>query len=179
MIYGWPLLGDEPLVISQGLGMHLWYALEQKTPTVAVAKTQPAAPTLIAQIRAPAATKRVAAASMRSSSSVIGVAPGVVAAANAPVNAAGLEPGFYIISFQRKGAAKQQAPFNITRDSTDPDLVLVFPAPGKEENMALISAGDVSAEGVASSTRPDAQAKGLGEYVRSRLVDIPTRLAQQ
>jgi hypothetical protein len=28
-------------------------------------------------------------------------------------------------------------------------------------------------EGVASSTRPDAQAKGLGEYVRSRLVDIP------
>ena len=31
-------------------------------------------------------------------------------------------------------------------------------------------------EGVASSTRPDAQAKGLGEYVRSRLVDVPTRL---
>ena len=28
-------------------------------------------------------------------------------------------------------------------------------------------------EGVASSTRPDAQAKSLGEYVRSRLVDIP------
>lgn len=31
-------------------------------------------------------------------------------------------------------------------------------------------------EGVASSTRPDPQAKGLGEYVRSRLVDIPTAL---
>ena len=31
-------------------------------------------------------------------------------------------------------------------------------------------------EGVASSTRPDPQAKGLGEYLRSRLVDIPTRL---
>jgi hypothetical protein len=28
-------------------------------------------------------------------------------------------------------------------------------------------------EGVASSTRPDAQAKSLGEYVRSRVVDIP------
>jgi hypothetical protein len=28
-------------------------------------------------------------------------------------------------------------------------------------------------EGVASSTRPDAQAKSLGEYVRSRLVEIP------
>jgi hypothetical protein len=31
-------------------------------------------------------------------------------------------------------------------------------------------------EGVASSTRPDAQAKSLGEYLRSRLVDIPDDL---
>lgn len=31
-------------------------------------------------------------------------------------------------------------------------------------------------DGVASSTRPDPQAKGLGEYIRSRLVDIPTSL---
>ena len=31
-------------------------------------------------------------------------------------------------------------------------------------------------EGVASSTRPDPQAKGLGEYLRSRTVDIPTVL---
>lgn len=31
-------------------------------------------------------------------------------------------------------------------------------------------------EGVASSTRPDAQAKGLGEYIRSRTVDVPQRL---
>jgi hypothetical protein len=31
-------------------------------------------------------------------------------------------------------------------------------------------------EGVASSTRPDPQAKSLGEYLRSRLVDIPTAL---
>jgi hypothetical protein len=31
-------------------------------------------------------------------------------------------------------------------------------------------------EGVASSTRPDPQAKGLGEYLRARLVDIPVGL---
>jgi hypothetical protein len=31
-------------------------------------------------------------------------------------------------------------------------------------------------EGVASSVRADPQAKGLGEYVRSRLVDIPASL---
>jgi hypothetical protein len=31
-------------------------------------------------------------------------------------------------------------------------------------------------EGVASSTRPDPQAKGLGEYLRSRLVDVPQSL---
>ncbi|HEY4017628.1 MAG TPA: acyclic terpene utilization AtuA family protein [Pseudonocardiaceae bacterium] len=31
-------------------------------------------------------------------------------------------------------------------------------------------------EGVASSTRPDPQAKGLGEYLRSRIIDIPVRL---
>jgi hypothetical protein len=28
-------------------------------------------------------------------------------------------------------------------------------------------------EGVAASTRPDPQAKSLGEYLRSRLVDVP------
>jgi hypothetical protein len=32
--------------------------------------------------------------------------------------------------------------------------------------------------GVAASTRPDPQAKGLGEYLRSRYVDIPVRLLQ-
>ncbi|MHB1877163.1 MAG: acyclic terpene utilization AtuA family protein [Streptosporangiaceae bacterium] len=31
-------------------------------------------------------------------------------------------------------------------------------------------------DGVAASSRPDPQAKGLGEYLRSRLVDIPVRL---
>ncbi len=31
-------------------------------------------------------------------------------------------------------------------------------------------------EGVSSTTRPDAQAKSLGEYLRSRLVDLPESL---
>jgi hypothetical protein len=31
-------------------------------------------------------------------------------------------------------------------------------------------------EGVASSTRPDPQAKGLGEYLRSRVVEVPEGL---
>jgi hypothetical protein len=31
--------------------------------------------------------------------------------------------------------------------------------------------------GVAASARPDPQAKGLGEYLRSRLVDVPATLA--
>ena len=30
--------------------------------------------------------------------------------------------------------------------------------------------------GVAASARPDPQAKGLGEYLRSRLVDVPESL---
>jgi hypothetical protein len=34
-------------------------------------------------------------------------------------------------------------------------------------------------EGVAASTRPDPQAKGLGEYLRSRLVDIPLDLVPE
>ena len=31
-------------------------------------------------------------------------------------------------------------------------------------------------DGVASTARPDPQAKGLGEYVRSRYVDLPAEL---
>ena len=34
-------------------------------------------------------------------------------------------------------------------------------------------------EGVASSTRPDPQAKGLGEYLRSRSAEIPAALLGQ
>ncbi len=36
--------------------------------------------------------------------------------------------------------------------------------------------GGLLGEGVASSTRPDPQAKGLGEYLRSRMVDLPVGL---
>lgn len=38
---------------------------------------------------------------------------------------------------------------------------------------------DLLEEGVAASTRQDAQAKGLGEWLRSRVVDIPTSLLGQ
>ena len=34
-------------------------------------------------------------------------------------------------------------------------------------------------EGVASSTRPDAQAKGLGEFLRSRVLEVPVALLEQ
>jgi hypothetical protein len=34
-------------------------------------------------------------------------------------------------------------------------------------------------EGVAATARPDPQAKGLGEYLRSRFVEVPTSLAEQ
>jgi hypothetical protein len=34
-------------------------------------------------------------------------------------------------------------------------------------------------DGVASTTRPDPQAKGLGEYIRSRLVDVPASLVER
>jgi hypothetical protein len=34
-------------------------------------------------------------------------------------------------------------------------------------------------EGVASSTRPDPQAKSLGEYLRSRVVHIPEALIEE
>jgi hypothetical protein len=35
---------------------------------------------------------------------------------------------------------------------------------------------DLLDEGVAASTRQDAQAKGLGEWLRSRLVEVPDSL---
>ena len=37
---------------------------------------------------------------------------------------------------------------------------------------------DLLDEGVAASTRQDAQAKGLGEWLRSRLVDVPVALME-
>jgi hypothetical protein len=37
---------------------------------------------------------------------------------------------------------------------------------------------DLLEEGVAASTRQDAQAKGLGEWLRSRIVEVPTALLE-
>jgi hypothetical protein len=52
--------------------------------------------------------------------------------------------------------------------------VQVFPLPNlRAVNVVVVG---LLGEGVASSTRFDPQAKGLGEYLRSRLVDIPTDL---
>jgi hypothetical protein len=52
--------------------------------------------------------------------------------------------------------------------------VRVFPLP----NLAAVNVVVVGllGDGVAASTRPDPQAKGLGEYLRSRVVDVPVEL---
>ena len=52
--------------------------------------------------------------------------------------------------------------------------VRVFPLPNlRAVNVVVVG---LLGEGVAASTRPDPQAKGLGEYLRSRLVDVPVEL---
>jgi hypothetical protein len=52
--------------------------------------------------------------------------------------------------------------------------IRVFPLPNlRAVNVVVVG---LLGEGVAASTRPDPQAKGLGEYLRSRLVDIPVEL---
>jgi hypothetical protein len=52
--------------------------------------------------------------------------------------------------------------------------VRVFPLPNlRAVNVVVVG---LLGQGVAASTRPDPQAKGLGEYLRSRLVDLPAEL---
>jgi hypothetical protein len=52
--------------------------------------------------------------------------------------------------------------------------VRVFPLPNlRAVNVVIVG---LLGEGVAASTRPDPQAKGLGEYLRSRLVEVPVEL---
>jgi hypothetical protein len=52
--------------------------------------------------------------------------------------------------------------------------VRVFPLPNlRAVNVVIVG---LLGEGVAASTRPDPQAKGLGEDLRSRLVDVPVEL---
>jgi hypothetical protein len=64
-----------------------------------------------------------------------------------PIREAELEPGFYVVSFVRKGMPRQQAPFVVSRDTRDTDLSLTLPLDAKDENMAQISAGDVKLAG--------------------------------
>jgi hypothetical protein len=51
------------------------------------------------------------------------------------------------------------------------EAVLWFELPNLRA-LNFVVAG-ILGDGVASATRPNPQAKGLGEYLRSRLVDIP------
>jgi hypothetical protein len=52
--------------------------------------------------------------------------------------------------------------------------VVVHPLPNLRAVNVVIAG--LLGDGVAASTRPDPQAKGLGEYLRSRLVDVPVAL---
>jgi hypothetical protein len=52
--------------------------------------------------------------------------------------------------------------------------VTVYPLPNVRAVNVVIEG--LLGEGVASSTRFDPQAKGLGEWLRSRLVDVPREL---
>ncbi|WP_246393451.1 acyclic terpene utilization AtuA family protein [Pseudonocardia pini] len=52
----------------------------------------------------------------------------------------------------------------------------VFPLPNLKALNVVVHG--ILGEGVASSTRPDPQAKGLGEYLRSRVVEVPTALLE-
>jgi hypothetical protein len=44
------------------------------------------------------------------------------------------------------------------------------------ERIAIAAAKGILGNGVASCTLPDPQARGLGEYLRSRAVDVPRSL---
>ena len=59
-----------------------------------------------------------------------------------------------------------QAPLK-ERDKAHPDAALI-----------TLRAQGLLGEGVASSTRIDPQAKGLGEYLRSRVVELPEALLE-
>ncbi|MGH3743973.1 MAG: AtuA-related protein, partial [Mycobacteriales bacterium] len=54
--------------------------------------------------------------------------------------------------------------------------VEIYELPGlRALNFVLVG---LLGEGVASSTRLDAQAKGLGEYLRAKVVDVPLTLLE-
>jgi hypothetical protein len=64
--------------------------------------------------------------------------------------------------------------FRALLPEADDLAVDVFPLPNLRAVNVVVHG--LLGEGVAASTRFDAQAKGLGEYLRSRLVDIPVAL---
>jgi Acyclic terpene utilisation family protein AtuA len=61
----------------------------------------------------------------------------------------------------------------LVAEAADLDVV-VHPLPNLRAVNVVVTG--LLGDGVAASTRPDPQAKGLGEYLRSRLVDVPVAL---
>lgn len=61
-----------------------------------------------------------------------------------PVDGRELEPGLYVLSFQRAGSGAQQATLLVGRESKDEDLSLRVTLNASEENMARIAEGSVS-----------------------------------
>ncbi|HEY3323596.1 MAG TPA: protein kinase [Planctomycetota bacterium] len=62
----------------------------------------------------------------------------------APVREKELEPGLYVISFQRPNSAVQQATLQVGRDAKDNELTLNVKLDAADENMVRIAAGSVS-----------------------------------
>ncbi|HYG73445.1 MAG TPA: bifunctional serine/threonine-protein kinase/formylglycine-generating enzyme family protein [Planctomycetota bacterium] len=60
-----------------------------------------------------------------------------------PVRGKELEPGFYIISFQRQGQGVQQATLSVGRESKEEDLELRISINSPDENMVRIAEGSV------------------------------------
>ncbi|HLX62320.1 MAG TPA: protein kinase [Planctomycetota bacterium] len=82
-----------------------------------------------------------------------------------PLKEAELEPGFYIISFLRKGLPRQQVPLSVSREARDSDLYLTLPLDATDENMALIPMGVLpSPIGGVSSAKVPAFAIDRYEY---------------
>ncbi len=67
-----------------------------------------------------------------------------------------------------------EAAFRLLLPEADALKVSVYPLPNLRAVNVVVHG--LLGEGVASSTRFDPQAKGLGEYLRSRLVDLPVQL---
>ena len=71
-------------------------------------------------------------------------------------------------------ATMTEAAFRVLLPEADGLAVQVHPLPNLRAVSVVVTG--LLGEGVAASTRFDPQAKGLGEYLRSRLVDLPVSL---